>query len=289
MRCNSSCTTKTPQGGGHPVWVIRRATGADPAAGDLAPMVHILDALVPQTVDQLVDAFRHIDIPLPEQVIEVPSSRVQPVLAACMVLLATQMVEQLVTVPTNPDTVLLVFTRSPVPQMEDESEEEPPIVSHPAACALTAVVPQRCWPRVVPGLRPDGTSHVQWTPPPLPLLPDGSTASQGGIQKLGAVVPQIQVQIVSVEVPQFQFIDRVLAIPVVTQMWVPTVQTAQHIVVIPQVRVLGLGGRRSCELQRQVPAVHRQLLLMRYARFDGGYIFSVSPGVLLDEFPLCST
>ena len=62
-----------------------------------------------------------------------------------------------------------------------------------------------------------------------------------------AVVPQIQVQIVavvavdspvttqvefqqsqfaSVEVPQFQFIDRVLAVPVVTQKWVPIRSTS---------------------------------------------------------------
>ena len=96
--------------------------------GDLAPMVQILDAPGPQTVDQLVDAFRHIDIPLPEQFIEVPKLSC-PARLRRLVLPATQMVEQLVTVPTNPDTVLLVLTRSPDPQLEDESEEELPIVS----------------------------------------------------------------------------------------------------------------------------------------------------------------
>ena len=38
------------------------------------------------------------------------------------------MVDQLVAVPTNPDTVLCVFTRSPAPRMEDQVVEVPPIV-----------------------------------------------------------------------------------------------------------------------------------------------------------------
>ena len=40
--------------------------------GELVPMVQILDAPVPQSRDQLVDAFKHFDISVPEQVIEVP-------------------------------------------------------------------------------------------------------------------------------------------------------------------------------------------------------------------------
>ena len=51
---------------------------------DLSPMVQILDAPVPQAVNQLVDAFRHIDIPLPEQVIEVPEL-LCPARPRCMV------------------------------------------------------------------------------------------------------------------------------------------------------------------------------------------------------------
>ena len=39
---------------------------------DVAPMVQILDAPVPLMVDQLVDVTKHIDISVPEQVIEVP-------------------------------------------------------------------------------------------------------------------------------------------------------------------------------------------------------------------------
>ena len=144
---------------------------------------------------------------------------------------ATLVVEQLVTVPTSPDTVLLVFTRSPVPQMEDESEEEPPIVSQ-----QPGVVPQsfrnvagHAWCRV---RGPTGvcwwmmgTSHVQWTPWAVP------PPAQGGKQMLGAVVPHIQEQIVAMVavdaagitlvfqqsksymnlvVPQLQSIDKVL-------------------------------------------------------------------------------
>ena len=44
---------------------------------DCVPVVPLIDALVPQSVDQLVDVFKHIDISVPEQVIEVPRSCVQ--------------------------------------------------------------------------------------------------------------------------------------------------------------------------------------------------------------------
>ena len=49
---------------------IQRCTVEQPA--ELAPMVQILDAPVPQSVDQLVDAIKHFDISVPELVIEVP-------------------------------------------------------------------------------------------------------------------------------------------------------------------------------------------------------------------------
>ena len=59
-----------------------------------APMVQILDALVPQSGNQLVDAFKYFDISVAEQVIEVPkiSSPPSPLRAA---LAVTQMAEQL--------------------------------------------------------------------------------------------------------------------------------------------------------------------------------------------------
>ena len=69
-RCSSPCTTKSPAGGGLPAW---RHTVEQMA--DVAPTVQILDALVPKSGDQLVDAFKHFDISVPEQVIEVHSWR----------------------------------------------------------------------------------------------------------------------------------------------------------------------------------------------------------------------
>ena len=51
---------------------IQRRTVEQPA--ELAPMVQILDALVQQTVDQLVEVLRPLDTVVPEQVIEAPST-----------------------------------------------------------------------------------------------------------------------------------------------------------------------------------------------------------------------
>ena len=53
------------------------------------------------------------------------------------------------------------------------------------------------------------------------------------------------------EEPQIQFIIRALDVPVVTQMWVPTVQTVQRYVNIPQVQFLR-GCRRARCCARQV-------------------------------------
>ena len=55
------------------------------------------------------------------------------------------------------------------------------------------------------------------------------------------------------KVPQIEFIDRVLDIPVVTQEWVLTVQTVQRNVKIPQVQCLGKVADVPVVVQRQVP------------------------------------
>ena len=91
-RCSSACTTKSPAGRGRKSGSSGTPWSRWPA--DVAPMVQILDALVPQSGDQLVDAFKHFDISVPEQVIEVPmlSCPPRPLRAA---LAATQMAEQL--------------------------------------------------------------------------------------------------------------------------------------------------------------------------------------------------
>ena len=47
---------------------------------ELAPLVQILDAPVPQLVDNVMDAFRFLDLPMTEQVIEVPRISCPPCL-----------------------------------------------------------------------------------------------------------------------------------------------------------------------------------------------------------------
>ena len=67
---------------------------------DACPFVQILDAPVPQEGDQLVEACRHIDLPIPEQVIEVPKiSSPTRRSRRRTVFLSTQTAEQLVEVP----------------------------------------------------------------------------------------------------------------------------------------------------------------------------------------------
>ena len=63
------------------------------------PYVQILDAPVPQKVEQLVDFFKDLDIEVPAQVIEVPKILPEDVPMRA-VLRAMQLAEQLVEVPT---------------------------------------------------------------------------------------------------------------------------------------------------------------------------------------------
>ena len=67
---------------------------------DVCPFVQIHDAPVPHMVDDVVDSFRLMDLPIAEHVIEVPkvSSSSCP---SRVVLMAPQVVEQLVGVPTT--------------------------------------------------------------------------------------------------------------------------------------------------------------------------------------------
>ena len=74
-------------------WIQRR-TVEQPA--ELAPMVQILDARVPQTVDQLVEVLRLLDTVVPEQVIEVPKITLHDVIPQRAV---PQMAEQSVDEP----------------------------------------------------------------------------------------------------------------------------------------------------------------------------------------------
>ena len=69
----------------------------------VAPMVQILDAPVPQTVDKLHDVLQFFDrlSTVPEPVIEVPKIYTEDVSMRTAVR-DTQLAEQLVEVPTNP-------------------------------------------------------------------------------------------------------------------------------------------------------------------------------------------
>ena len=70
-------------------------------SGGFAPMVQILDAPVPQTVDKLHDVLQFFDrlSSVPEPVIDVPKIYTEDVPVRA-VLRATQLAEQLVEVPT---------------------------------------------------------------------------------------------------------------------------------------------------------------------------------------------
>ena len=136
---------------------------------DIVPVVPLLHVPAPQTVDSVVEVPKILDKSLPdvEQVIEVPKILQHTVLQRSS-LQEPQMVDQLVTVPTNPDTVLCVFTRSPAPPMEDQLVEVPPIV--PQLVGFFAGADGYVWrqlsgPTGVYWWRV-GSSHTQWAPPP---------------------------------------------------------------------------------------------------------------------------
>ena len=67
--------------------------------GELAPLVQILDLPVPQTVDNVTDALRILDLPMAEQVIEVPEISCSPCPSRSPIP-EPQSAEQLVEVPT---------------------------------------------------------------------------------------------------------------------------------------------------------------------------------------------
>ena len=91
---------------------------------DVVPMVQILDAPVPQVgelgVDQLVEALRHLDLLIPEQVIEVP--KISSPCRHCRRrrLPVQQMAEQLVEEPEFVSSVLAIHRQIadiPIPQV----------------------------------------------------------------------------------------------------------------------------------------------------------------------------
>ena len=77
---------------------------------DVAPMVQILDAPVPQIVEHVVDVLKTFDRGLAEQVIEVPKVTLQDVVPQRAVLRVPQLAEHLVDMPV-PESVILAHGR----------------------------------------------------------------------------------------------------------------------------------------------------------------------------------
>ena len=88
---------------------------------DVVPMVQILDAPVPQVGEQgVLEAFRHLDLLIPEQVIEVPMFSSPCGHCRRRRLPVQQMVEQLVEVPEFVSSVLVIHRQIadiPIPQV----------------------------------------------------------------------------------------------------------------------------------------------------------------------------
>ena len=102
-------------------WQERVQRHAVEHLADLAPLVQILDAPVPQLVNNVLYAFRLLDRPIAEQVIEVPKISCSPC-PSRVPILVPQIAEQLVEVPTvlTPTRIALRIAEqivdSPVPQ-----------------------------------------------------------------------------------------------------------------------------------------------------------------------------
>ena len=95
MRCLRGVPDHPDSRGGHRT----RCSSAEQIADDV-PMLPLLDSPVPQMVDQLVAVLARYDMPLADQVIEVPKVSYPPRFGRT-VLCTPQTAEQLVTVPTT--------------------------------------------------------------------------------------------------------------------------------------------------------------------------------------------
>ena len=104
-RTSSSCTRKSAGGSRPPcLGEPQGPQGRVQQLADVVRVVLVLHIPVPQVGHQLVASLKHLDEPIPEQVIEVPkissSSRRSRMRRSRMVLLEPQTAEQLVEVPT---------------------------------------------------------------------------------------------------------------------------------------------------------------------------------------------
>ena len=186
---------------------------------EIAPMVQILDAPVPQSVVQLVEVLKPCDTMVPEQVIDVPKITSTDVIPHRAVLRVPQKAEQLMDepVPSFDDFEL-------VQEEEKEAEDEHPQVV-PGSRVRDAH--GRSWCQVV---GPAGCVLVDDRHIHCPVHPPrrGSPPGQGGKQILVIVValvgdfPCDHAATISsffeFFVPQVQFLDRMVDIPVLLRM-----------------------------------------------------------------------
>ena len=149
---------------------------------DPVPEVPLLDAPVPQTVDQLVEVLRPLDTVVPEQVIEVPKITFHDAIPQRAVLPVPQMAEQLVDepVPSFDDFELVEAGEE---EEEEEEEELPHMVPRVIPGTRARDAEGHEWSRVVGPAGVywwrHGTSIAQWTPP------EGITARPGRDRNTG--------------------------------------------------------------------------------------------------------
>ena len=175
---------------------------------DIVPVVQLLLVPVPQMVDSVVEVLKILDKSVPdvEQVIEVPKI-LQHVALQRSSLQEPQLAEQLVEVPTPSPAF------PPVPQMEHQLVEMPPIV--PQLVGFFAGSDGYVWRQLSGPTRPTGGEWAPLTPSGLPHR--GTPPGQGGIEILARAdvdVPVIMLFVFQqsksyVFCAAIQFIDRV--------------------------------------------------------------------------------
>ena len=227
---------------------------------DCVPVVPLLDAPVPQTVDQLVEVLRPLDTVVPEQVIEAPKITLHDAIPQRAVLRVPQMAEQLVDepVPSFDDFELVEVGE------EEEEEEEPP-----------RMVPgSRVWCRVA------GPAGVYWwmigTSTAQHNSPEGLTARPGRYRNTGQGSRVTSLLSCSSSSSSPRCVQGASAsvhrqsggyFSCFTETGLP-VQTVQQTMEISQVPFLALLLTR--------PLLCNDRCLGAHAWFDSGYIFCVS-------------
>ena len=190
-----------------------------------------------------MDVLKVFDASTPEQVISVP--KIPQDSSPHSAVFGRQLAEQLVEVPTavahfESLTVLVVRFSVVVMDTSGSGSWSPP------GCTSGGLAP------VPPSGTPEG-----YTPPAqgcfLILGKDDVVHCRMPVMDVPVIMQFQQSFFETVEVPQTQFLHRLPDSPVATHRHVLTVQSVQK---TGDSTVQRVAGRRSCELQRQVPAVH---------------------------------